>query len=148
MPPDQVAALDSPLITALIAALVALVTTLVTTRGQKSIADSNRAWIEYEVRRDLYAKYAELVSALYEGGDINKKPELHIVSRQIRLIGSDKVVTALTEFTESIKSKKPEDELKNKYQTLFLEMRHDLRTRHSKPPTNTNVKLSDFPLES
>jgi hypothetical protein len=91
---------------------------------------SDKAWADYELRRDQYIKLAELVSCLFTGDNTSRKTEFHEVARAVRLVGSDEVVTALNTFTAAIKNSRPQAELERCYRDLFDAMRQDIREIH------------------
>jgi hypothetical protein len=107
---------------------------------------NERAWVDYELRRDAYIRLAQLISCLFEGGEALQKPEFHRVARQVRLVGSDEVVAALNAMTGEIKAHGSDTE--QRYRALFNAMRRDIRKIHSLPPEGTDLGEEAFPIES
>src|ERR1051326_5507836 len=94
----------SAVVAALVSAIAALITAWIgsmTTRRQDL---SERAWADYELRRDRYFRIAELVSCLFQGGNAAERPEFHRTARTVRLVGSDEVVSALNQLTAGIRT--------------------------------------------
>jgi hypothetical protein len=107
---------------------------------------NERAWVDYELRRDAYIKLSHLIGCLFSGGDTSQKPEFNQVTRQIRLVGSDEVVAALNAMTAEIKMNGSNAD--QKYRALFNAMRRDIRKIHSLPPEGTDLGEDAFPIES
>jgi hypothetical protein len=105
-----------------------------------------RAWADYEIRRDAYIDIARLIDSLFEKGDLKLRPEFHRAARRVRLVGSDSVVQALNDLTRAIKSS--DGNAEQKYSALFNEMRRDIRKLHELPPEGTQLAESAFPIES
>lgn len=106
---------------------------------------SDKAWADYELRRDVYLNLAKLIDCLFENGDASRRPDFHQVARQTRLIGSDDVVNALNDFTNSITNGEAAEP---KYSELFNAMRRDIRTLHTMPPEGTSLEATAFPIEN
>lgn len=111
---------------------------------QKAMSD--KAWADYELRRDAYIDLARLIDCLFEGGDPNLKPEFHRAARRVRLVGSDTVVKALNSMTSGIKGRRTD--VDTLYRALFNAMRRDIRRLHSAPPEDTELDEDSFPIES
>lgn len=105
-----------------------------------------RAWADYGLRRDAYVSLARLINVLFEGQGSQDQTEFHRVARQIRLVGSDEVVTALNALTNSIKTSASDRDVR--YRALFNAMRRDIRRIHSLPPEGTDLGVDAFPIES
>lgn len=110
-------------------------------------AMSDKAWVDYELRRDAYVEMAKQIDCLFEGGDPAGRPELHRTARRVRLVGSDQVVTALNELTSAIREGRS-GVLEQRYRALFNAMRRDIRQLHSQPPEGTELGEDAFPIES
>lgn len=129
-------------------AIAALAVAIWSHFSKKWLAATDRAWADYELRRDVYMEFAALVSALFEGGDDENRSTLHRVARRIRLVGSDDVVTALNTFTAGIKNSLSDLDHEKNFQLLFNAMRRDIRRIDQRPPTQTDLGPDAFPLES
>lgn len=116
-------------------------------KAERDRAMSDKAWLDYELRRDAYIALARQIDCIFAGGDASGKPELHKIARQIRLVGSDEVVTALNQLFAAIKEQRSE-ELDARYRDLFNSMRRDIRQLHTSPPRGTDLTVEAFPIES
>jgi hypothetical protein len=108
---------------------------------------SQRAWVDYELRRDAYIDMAQQIDCLFSTGDRAKRPELHRTARRIRLVGSDEVVRAMNALFAAIKAGE-EGSLEGLYRSFFNEMRRDIRRLHAMPPVGTDLSDDAFPIES
>jgi hypothetical protein len=63
---------------------------------ERDRAISDRAWIDYGLRRDVYLNLAENIDDLIQPGNPERHRVFMIATRKIRLIGSDEVVLALS----------------------------------------------------
>ena len=109
---------------------------------------AQRAWTEYEKRRDLYLDVVRKVDALFS--NINEPLERREYLRAIRsawIGGSDEVVRAANSLSNTVKSKLPADEREEAYRLFIESMRSDLRTRRWLPPGKTILTKEDFPIE-
>jgi hypothetical protein len=109
---------------------------------------SDRAWIDYGLRRDIYLDLAANIDALIQPGDAARHREFMIATRKVRLIGSDDVVLALNALTDSIKEDGGDANRSRCYSALFNAIRRDIRTLNEKPPVGTLLEESAFPIES
>jgi hypothetical protein len=64
-------------------------------RADRALALSEKAWTDYELRRDVYLDVARQIDCLFEKGEPAGRPEFHRTARKVRLVGSDRVVLAL-----------------------------------------------------
>lgn len=109
---------------------------------------SDKAWADYELRRDAYTQMAERIDCIFAGGDPKGVPELHRIARRLRLVGSDEVVRTLNALFEAMKARQPTDVLEQAYRRFFNAMRRDIRQLHTMPPEGTDLDESAFPIES
>lgn len=109
---------------------------------------SDRAWIDYGLRRDIYLDLATNVDDLIQPGDAARHRAFMIATRKVRLIGSDDVVMALNALTDSIKGGTGDEQRSKCYSALFNAIRKDIRTLNEKPPVGTLLDESAFPIES
>lgn len=129
--------------------------------GKKLLADekkamTDKAWADYELRRDAYIAFTKEVGVLFVDKSATLKSlaphpdlkEFHRLARTIRIIGSDQVVVALNDLTNAIKLNSDSDELDKRYSDLFNSIRVDIRTIHSLPPEGTALGSDAFPIES
>lgn len=68
-----------------------------------------------------------------------------IATRKVRLVGSDEVVWALNDLTNSIKLSSSDKE--QKYSDLLCALRVDVRTLNAEPPAGTVLTAEEFPVE-
>lgn len=115
---------------------------------ERDRAISDRAWIDYGLRRDVYLNLAENIDDLIVPGNEDRHRAFMIATRKVRLIGSDDVVLSLNALTDSIKAKMDTDERSRRYSALFNAIRRDIRTLNEKPPVGTVLDESAFPIES
>ena len=115
---------------------------------ERDRAISDRAWIDYALRRDVYLNLAENIDDLIQSGDVDRHRAFMIATRKVRLVGNDDVVLALNALTNSIKTGMNEDERSSCYSALFNALRRDIRTLNEKPPVGTALDESAFPIES
>ncbi len=133
---------------AFISGIFALITALLAHRSARNLGLREKAWTDYELRRDRYFRIAELISCLFQGGNANDRAEFHKAVRTIRLVGSDEVVTSLNRLTESIKANMSAGEREQRYRALFNAMRSDIRRIHELPPRGTDLGPDAFPIEN
>ena len=149
--PPVTAAVVAGITALLIGLLTVLINWLVAERkvqADHALALSEKAWADYELRRDAYINIARQIDCLFAGGDPKGKPEFHRLARTARLVGSDQVVKALNALTESSKEGAKPDVLDQRYRSFFNAMRHDIRKLHAMPPTGTDLDENAFPIES
>lgn len=116
-------------------------------KADQDKAMTDKAWADYELRRDAYIEMAKQIDCLFVGGDPKGRPELHRIARRIRLVGSDQVVIALNALTGAIREGQ-NPFLDQRYRALFNAMRQDIRRLHSQPPEGTDLGEDAFPIES
>lgn len=107
---------------------------------------SDKAWADYETRRDIYLDLVANVHCFFENGDPGLKPIWHATARKVRMVGSDEVVLALNRFTSAAQGSGSDAQ-----QHLFalnLALRRDIRTIDVRPPRGTKLDATAFPLES
>jgi hypothetical protein len=115
---------------------------------ERDRAVSDRAWVDYALRRDVYLDLATNVDDLIQPGDAARHRAFMIATRKVRLIGSDEVVRALNALTDSIKGRTDDAQRSRCYSALFNAIRKDIRTLNEKPPVGTLLDESAFPIES
>lgn len=121
--------------------------------SEREKAISDKAWADYELRRDLYTALAYQIDCLFEGGDptqaanIERRLELLRTARKLRLVGSDEVVRSLNALLEGIRSGGNHEEHEQRFRALFNAMRRDIRQLHSLPPEGTDLGPDAFPIE-
>jgi hypothetical protein len=103
---------------------------------------AQKAWTEYERRRDAYIEVVQLIDSLFVGGQISDRQTYLRSIRKVWLIGSDQVIIAANNFSRSIKDRDPEKQQKAKYSLFISAMRQDLRKRRWLPPTDTRLRTS------
>jgi len=108
---------------------------------------AQRAWSEYETRRDIYRSVVEHIDALFAGGTPGDRREYLRTVRQVWLVGSDEVVAAANALSEAIRMSFVEDSLETRYREFIAAMRADLRTRRWLPPSGTKHGPNSFPIE-
>lgn len=148
--PQVAAAIVAGLVALTVGVVTVLVTVIVAERRlrlDRALAFSEKAWADYELRRDVYMLVAQHISGLFEGGDPSGKPELHQTFRKVRLVGSDQVVKALNEFTGAVRDRLRPNILKQRYSALFNAMRRDIRQLRASPPEGTDLGEDAFPIE-
>ncbi len=116
-------------------------------RADREQALIEKAWADYELRRDLYTAFAGQVDCLFEGGDASGRSELNRMARRIRLVGSDRVVRALNEFFEGIQNNLGPVIGEQRFRALFNAMRQDIRQLHAMPPHGTDLDEGAFPIQ-
>ncbi|WP_144404303.1 hypothetical protein [Belnapia sp. F-4-1] len=116
-------------------------------RADKDLALAQKAWAEYESRRDIYLDVARLIDSLHESGKATDRPEFLRAIRKVWLIGPDDVIEAANALTAGIRTKEDADSLERKYRNLFNAMRRDIRRYHAMPPEGTNLGPESFPIE-
>lgn len=117
-------------------------------RTDQQLALSQKAWADYELRRDIYLDVAAQIDCLFEGGNPAGRPKLHRTLRKVRLVGCDSVVTALNDFTGAIRGRESASDLEHKFGRLFNAMRRDIRLINALPPEGTDLKEGAFPIET
>lgn len=125
---------------------------------EREQALTDRAWLDYGLRRDIYLDFAAQIGCLFEGEPSPTTTEAAAARmvkrtfietcRKVRLIGSDEVVKALNELTASIKARQHHDITERNYAKLMNAIRRDIRTLNEKPPAGTALDESAFPIES
>ncbi|RDJ22007.1 hypothetical protein DWF00_27185 [Bosea caraganae] len=152
--PQVTAALVAGVVALVIGFLTVVINSMVTARvaSQKVRADrdqalSEKAWADYELRRDVYLGLAGQVDALFEGGTTAARVELNRMARRVRLVGSDQVVLALNELFEAIRNGSGQAVLERCYRALFNAMRRDIRELRVLPPRGTDLNEDAFPIE-
>ena len=131
-------------------AINSIVTTWVAShkvRADREQALSEKAWADYELRRDTYIEVARQIDALFEGGSKEGREELNRVARRVRLVGSDHVVTALNALFGGIREGLGPELHERRYRALFNAMRRDIRQLHVLPPRGTDLDENAFPIE-
>lgn len=108
---------------------------------------AQRAWSEYERRRELYLEAARSIDALLSGGGPEDRKRYFRAIRSVWIGGSDGVVRAANLLASSINTNRSELDTNNAYQRFILEMRSDLQTRRWLPPGHTLLETSDFPIQ-
>jgi hypothetical protein len=149
--PAVAAAIVASLVALTVGVLTVLATWLVAERklrADRALALSEKAWADYELRRDVYMDIARQISCLFADGDPGDKPELHQTFRKARLVGSDQVVQALNAFTGASRDRLPPNILEQRYRALFNAMRRDIRQLHASPPEGTDLGEDAFPIEA
>lgn len=116
-------------------------------RADREQALSEKAWADYELRRDAYLDLAKQVDALFEGGTLDARADLNRLARSVRLVGSDRVVTALNDLFAGIREGLGHEVNERRYRALFNAMRRDIRQLHAFPPTGTDLDDDAFPIE-
>lgn len=116
-------------------------------RADREQAMSEKAWADYELRRDTYMDAARQIDALFEGGTTEARAELNRTARCVRLIGSDQVVKALNALFAGIRENQGPDVNERGYRALFNAMRRDIRQLHVLPPMGTDLNEDAFPIE-
>lgn len=127
---------------------------------EKEKALTDRAWIDYEIRRDIYLQLVERVDYMFAGNQSEEKESSESkkatdparrafleTARKVRLIGSDEVVDALNSLTSEIKGGNI-IVAGQRYSELMNAIRLDIRTLNEKPPVGTRLSVSSFPIES
>lgn len=114
----------------------------------KSLAE--RAWGDYEVRRELYADIAIQLDALFEpnGSNENKAVERTGLLRSIRkleLLGEASVIRASNKLLDDISEQKSDLHTQN-YQSFMHAMRQDLHKIRFVPPVLDSVRKSEFKI--
>jgi hypothetical protein len=145
---DWKLAATSAVIAALVSGVFAILAARLNTSAGREKIISDKAWADYELRRDQYIRLAELIGCLFTGETAARLPEFHEVARAVRIVGSDEVVTALNALTEAIKTHLPSAELEKRYRDLFNAMRRDIREIHELPPQGTTLGPCAFPIEN
>ena len=105
-----------------------------------------RAWADYELRRDTYLDLATHVSVLFSGSQVRDRSEFHAIARRVRLIGSDEVVRELNALTAGIIAHSSDSD--QHFGMLFNAVRRDIRRIHSLPPEGTDLGPDAFPIET
>lgn len=117
-------------------------------QADREKAMSDKAWADYELRRDTYFCLIGVIDSLFEHGDRSEKPEYLRLARRVRLVGSDQVIRALNAFNDSIKLGEAAEVRERRYRELFIALRLDIRELHAIPPTGTDLKEEAFPIEA
>ncbi len=108
---------------------------------------AQRAWTEYERRRDVYAEVLQFIDSLFEGGEAAERRSYLRAVRRLWLVGSDEVVRAANALSAGIRSHESHERLEERYRALIEVMRRDLRKRRWLPPNKTALSQADFPIE-
>jgi hypothetical protein len=152
--PQIVAALVAGVVALAVGVLTVVINASVTAwvagrrvRADREQALSEKAWADYELRRDVYLDAARQIDALFEGGAVEMRTELTRTAQRIRLIGSDQVVVALNELFAGIRQKLSHEVCERRYRTFFNAMRRDIRQLHVLPPIGTDLGEDAFPIE-
>ena len=89
---------------------------------------AQRAWTEYERRRDAYVDVVRLIDSLFEGGDVGDRPEYLRAVRKVWLVGSDQVVKAINGLSLiTRRSGATNEQQEQAYRDCLSVMRQDLR---------------------
>lgn len=105
-----------------------------------------KAWADYELRRDTYIEIARRIDCLFEGGRQEDRPEFHKAVRTLRIVGSDEVVQALNDLTAGVREGGGNHD--QRYRALFNALRRDIREFHALPEQGTSLGPDAFPIES
>lgn len=138
----------SAVVAAIVSALASLTVAWIDRHTTRQKGLSDKAWADYELRRDRYFQLSETISSLFQGGNPADRAVFLRVARTVRLVGSDEVVRALNCFTDAIKTNQSPAEMDNRFRSLFNAMRQDIRRIDPNPPTGTALGPDAFPIES
>ena len=108
---------------------------------------AQRAWNDYEQRRDIYLDVTQLIDSLFTSGDTADRRAYLRAIRQIWLVGSDEAIRSANHFHTAMRNREPDSQLEVKYQRFISAMRQDIRKRRWLPPRNTTLGPANFPLE-
>lgn len=128
----------------------AVVTTWVSSRkitADREQAMSDKAWADYELRRDIYLDAAKQIDCLFESGKPEERREFLRTARRVRVVGSDAVVTAMNALLDSIRNGGGEEVSERLFRSFFNEIRRDIRQLHRLPPQGTELGEDAFPIE-
>ena len=108
---------------------------------------AQRAWNEYERRRDVYTEAAQFIDSLFVTGNADDRRNYLRSIRKIWLVGTDDVVRAANALSSVIRSHEPQEQIDAKYRYFINAMRRDIRKRRWLPPSRTDLSAADFPIE-
>jgi len=112
---------------------------------------AQRAWSEYERRRDAYVEVIQLIDSLFESDNaVMKAEDTKLYLRAIRkvwIIGSDEVITAGNALQKCIIDGSDSEKSGEKYRIFIEIMRKDARKRRWLSPGGTSLTEKDFPIQ-
>lgn len=113
---------------------------------------AQRAWNEYETRRDVYINVVLHIDSLFKNGDKERRVKYLAAIRTVWIVGSDNVVIEANHLSDTISvgadSKEHSDEAKlDAYSAFIAEMRRDLRKWRIMPPRRTALSKKNFPVQ-
>lgn len=108
---------------------------------------AQRAWSEYEHRRDVYLEIIQYIDALFQNGSIADRRLYLRAIRKAWLVGSDDVVQAANRLTAAIRGHSSPAQREDAYRAFVARMRTDMRRRRWLPPSGTTLSSDDFPIE-
>jgi alkyl hydroperoxide reductase subunit AhpC len=115
-------------------------------REDRELALSQKAWADYELRRDAYLEIARLIDSLHDGGNQADRSEYLRAVRKLWIVGSDDVVRAANALSDNIVAGKSANDLAERYDALFNAMRGDIRQRRAVPAEGTQLGSGSFPI--
>jgi hypothetical protein len=108
---------------------------------------AQRAWSEYEQRRDVYLEVIQFIDALFQGGLVADRLLYLRSIRKAWLVGSDDVVLAANRLTAAIREHASPAQTEEAYRDFIAQMRIDMRQRRWLPPKGTSLGRGNFPIE-
>lgn len=152
--PQVTAAVVAGAVALVIGFLTVLVNSIVTAaiaerklRADRALALSEKAWADYELRRDVYLEVGRIIDSLYEGGDAAERREYLRSIRKLWVVGTDEVVKAANALSVAIQAREGPQSLEQKHGDLFNAMRRDIRRLHVLPPKGTDLGPENFPVQ-
>lgn len=109
---------------------------------------AQRAWNEYERRREVYETIVREIESLFTSGDPGRRPEYLRAVRVAYLVGSDEVVRAANALSESTASGVSDEDRSRAFSDFIYAMRCDLRRRRLFPGGSTHLAAPDFPMHT
>lgn len=106
-----------------------------------------RAWNDYEKRRDVYEEIVREIDALFTSGERSGRVAYLRAVRRARLVASDDVVRVANALSNAIREGQSSDVTESAYRSLMLAMRKDLDQRRFFPSKKTALTVDDFPIE-
>lgn len=127
-------------------AFVAVAAAVLNWHSQRHKILSDKAWADYELRRDVYLDLVAGIDCLFTGGNAEGRSKWHETARKVRIVGSDEVVMALNALTAAIKENSGDAD--QRLYSLNLALRRDIRDLRSTPSEGTKLEAVAFPIES